>query len=231
MAAEHPSAFDWTRARLDHWDNLPHVRQENAVYFVTFRLGDSLPAERVAELKQQREAWMKLNPIPHSEEQQREYRRIWTARIENLLDAGYGACVLRDPACREILETSMRHDDGPAYRLGEFVIMPNHVHALVQMLPGHELSDAIKAWKSISARRIRKRLERLGSYWMDEYFDHIVRSNERLERFVDYIHQNPERLPHGTFTLGRGTLRVCPIRSGLHRILDENRVLSERHYR
>ena len=26
-------------------------------------------------------------------------------------------------------------------------------------------------------------------------------------------------------------LRVCPIRSGLHRIPDENRVLSERHYR
>ena len=133
MPEQPPAAFDWTQAEIAHRDYLPHVRQENVVYFVTFRLADSLPAERVAELREQRARWMTLNPEPHNSAQAREYRQIWTVRIENMMDAGYGQCVLRDPECRGLLEASIRHDDGSAYHLGPFVIMPNHVHALLQM--------------------------------------------------------------------------------------------------
>jgi len=203
-----PSAFDWDRARLVHRDNLPHVRQANVIYFVTFRLADSLPAERVAELKRHRDRWLRLNPPPHTPQQQQEYRRIWTARIENLLDAGCGACPLHQPECRLILEDSLRHDDGRRYRLGEFVIMPNHVHAFVHMLPGHELSEAMKAWKSVSARRIGKLMGRTGPYWMDEYFDHAVRGDDALLKFAQYIRDNPRNLAAGTFTLGAGTLKT-----------------------
>jgi REP element-mobilizing transposase RayT len=210
--ADHPpqplASFDWTQARLTHRDRLPHVRQEDVIYFVTFRLNDSLPAERTAELRQQRDAWMKFNPPPHTPEQEREYRRIWTVRIENLMDAGWGQCVLRGTVCREMLETSMRHDEGSAYRLGPYVIMPNHVHALLRMLPGHELGDAMKAWKSVSARRIGKRLGRTGSFWTQEYFDHAVRSDESLARIVSYIRENPRNLAAGTFTVGCGSLEI-----------------------
>ena len=206
MAESLPSAFDWDRAQIEHRDNLPHVRQDNVVYFVTFRLADSLPVERVAELKEERERWLQVNPPPHAPEQEREYRQIWTVRIENLLDAGYGECVLRDSECRQMLEASLRYDDGTAYRLGPFVIMPNHVHVLVHILLGYKLSDSIKAWKSVSARRIGKRLRRPGSYWMSEYFDHAVRREESLEKFSRYVHENPRHLSPGTFTLGCGTM-------------------------
>lgn len=206
MSLGKPDAFDWGRARLVHRDKLPHVRQENVAYFVTFRLSDSLPAERGAELRRQRDQWIKANPLPHTEEQRDKYRGIWTARIERLLDAGYGACVLRDPDCREILEASLRHDDAVRYQLGEFVIMPNHVHLLVHVPGGQELGDIVKAWKSISARGIGRRLRKPGSYWMDEYFDHGVRSAESLEKFVQYIRKNPSNLRAGEFTLGCGTL-------------------------
>ena len=203
-----PAAFDWNCARLVHRDYLPHVRQENVIYFVTFRLGDSLAAERVAELRQRRDAWLKLNPPPHKVEQEQQYRRIWTVRVENLMDAGFGRCELRDPECREMLERSLRHDDRLKYQLGEFVIMPNHVHALLRMLPGYELSDTLKAWKSVSARRMGKRLGRTGSFWMEECFDHAVRDDQSLNRFVDYIRQNPRNLAPGTFTLGCGSLML-----------------------
>ncbi len=208
MGEEPPSAFDWNRAWLNHRDNLPHVRQENVIYFVTFRLGDSLPAERIAELKDRRDTWLRRHPPPHSPAQRQEYEQIWSSRIEKLLDAGYGACVLRDPECRDALEATLHHDDGARYRLGEFVIMPNHVHALLHVLPGFELGDTVKAWKSVSARRIGRKLGRPGSYWMDEYFDHAVRSEESLRRFESYIRHNPDHLPAGTFTCGRGTLTV-----------------------
>jgi putative transposase len=203
-----PSAFDWNQARLEHRDNLPHVRQDNVIYFVTFRLGDSLPAVRVAELKQRRDEWMRRNPLPHTPQQEREYRQLWTVRIENLMDAGYGSCVLRDAATRGLLEGVMRRADGSHYRLGEFVIMPNHVHALLQTLGGHMLSKIVKAWKSTSARLIGRQLGRSGSYWMDEYFDHVVRGDKWMDRFVRYIHENPVHLPPGTFTIGAGTLAV-----------------------
>jgi putative transposase len=206
MSDQIPTTFDWSHASIEHRDNLPHVRQDNVIYFLTFRLADSLPQEKVAELKQNRAQWMHLNPPPHTPEQQQEYRRIWTVRIENLMDAGYGKCVLRDPECRAMLEATMRYDDAVRYRLGEFVIMPNHVHALLHVLPNQDLSEIVKAWKSISARRIGRRLGQLGSYWMDEYFDHAVRADEALERFVSYIRQNPNHLTATDFTLARGTL-------------------------
>src|SRR5260221_10740723 len=110
MSDSLPSAFDWDRARLAHRDNLPHIRQQNVVYLVTFRLADSLPAERVAELKERRDQWLRLNPPPHTPQQQQEYRSMWTVRIENLLDARYGAFGLRDAECRGMLEASMRYD-------------------------------------------------------------------------------------------------------------------------
>jgi len=206
MPEPRASAFDWNQARLEHWDNLPHVRQENVIYFLTFRLGDALPTARVASLQAQRDAWLADHPLLHTPEEKLQYRRLWTVRIEQLLDAGHGACVLRDSECRQLLEDAMRHDDGRGYRLGEFVIMPNHVHVLLHMLPGQDLSVALKAWKSVSARKIGKRLRRPGSYWMDETFDHAVRQGASLERFVRYIRRNPRYLPPGDFTLGCGSM-------------------------
>ena len=47
MSERLPSAFDWKYAAMAHRDHLPHVRQENVVYFITFRLADALPADRL----------------------------------------------------------------------------------------------------------------------------------------------------------------------------------------
>ncbi|MGN6367350.1 MAG: transposase [Phycisphaerae bacterium] len=202
----HPDNFDWRSAYLQHRDHLPHLRQENALYFVTFRLADSLPAERVDQLRMARDRWMLDNPSPHTEQQEMEYRRLWTGPIERLLDAGYGECVLCSADCRDCVEDTMRHEDGTTYSLGEFVIMPNHVHVLVHVPAASELSAILQAWKSISARRINRRRGRRGTLWQSEPFDHIVRDRFHHRRFADYIRKNPAKLKAGTFTLGCGSL-------------------------
>lgn len=51
--------------------------------------------------------------------------------IQDALDRGHGECLLRDSANRVIVETALRFFDGKRYALGDFVIMPNHVHVLV----------------------------------------------------------------------------------------------------
>ncbi len=108
----------------------------------------------------------------------------------------------------------MRRGDKAYFRLGDYVIMPNHVHTLLQVLVGHELSEIIKAWKSASARMMGQHLGRSGSYWMDEYFDHAVRQERSLREFVRYIRQNPRNLPADAFAVGCGSLSAAGVRTG-----------------
>ncbi len=79
--------------------------------------------------------------------------------------------------------------------MDDFVIMPNHVHVLVSPAPCQSLSQILKAWKSISARHINKALKQRGSFWQEESWDHIVRSPMHLEKYRQYIRDNPNSLP------------------------------------
>ena len=205
-----PTNFNWQQAALQHRDCLPHLREHNALYYITFRLNDSLPKPRLLQLQKIRAHWLADNPTPHIPAQDSEFRRLWTLPIERLLDAGYGQCPLHDPACRQCLEVTLRYDDAHAYHLGDFVIMPNHAHILVQVLPGSDLSTILQAWKSISARNINRLLSRKGTLWQPEPFDRIVRHDAQWKRIIKYIYKNPAHLSSNTFTLSKGSLEPPP---------------------
>ncbi|MFA5206685.1 MAG: transposase [Lentisphaeria bacterium] len=111
--------------------------------------------------------------------------------MEAWLDHSHGACVLADPALRHEVEACLRQFDGERYRLHAFVIMPNHVHALLEPLPGNRLDTLLHGIKGVSARRCNECLGRNGTFWMDESFDHIVRSEAQLTHYLDYIRKNP----------------------------------------
>jgi REP element-mobilizing transposase RayT len=177
--------------------NLPHWRQGGVIYFITFRLADSLPTARVKQLKSERERWLKHHPEPRIPAQLREYHRLFTGRRERWLVEGRGACELKNVAARGELETTFRHLDGKSdgYALDAFVIMPNHVHVLVAPQPTQSLSEIVRTWKSISARRINTLLGRQGKLWQEESWDHIVRSERHLNRYRQYICANPKPLP------------------------------------
>ncbi len=57
------------------------------------------------------------------------------------------------------------------------------------------LSGILKQWKGGSARELNKGLGRQGALWMDESFDHVVRSEAQLKKFRTYIRENPAT-PH-----------------------------------
>ncbi|HNR33116.1 MAG TPA: transposase [Candidatus Hydrogenedentes bacterium] len=172
--------------------NLPHWRQEGVRYFVTFRLADSIPQDKLRQWQEEKDRWLKRNPPPHTPEQVREFWRLFPERFHRWLDAGYGACVLGKPRVEELLRGVLRNFDGERYELGEHVVMPNHVHAVVSPLPGVELSGILHTWKSYSANKINALAGRRGVLWQKESFDHIVRNAEQLERINAYIRHNPE---------------------------------------
>ena len=173
--------------------NLPHWEQAGATYFVTFRLGDSLPASKLSDLEEQRKNWLNFHPLPWSEEDKREYYERFSAQIETWLDAGDGSCVLARPEAAEIVAHALTHFAGERYELGAWVVMPNHVHALVTPKAGHELGQILHSWKSFTSNRINVLLGRSGPLWEHESYDHIVRNDPALARLTDYILRNPEK--------------------------------------
>jgi REP element-mobilizing transposase RayT len=174
--------------------NLPHWRQEGVTYFVTFRLADSIPQERLAQWLAEREAWLARHPAPLSEKDRQEYGRLFPERIETWLDADHGSCVLARPDCRRIVEDTLRHFAGRRYLLDEFVVMPNHVHVLVTPLGERWLSGILHTWKSFTSHQVNRVTGRRGILWQKESFDHIVRNATSLEKFRQYIRDNPKPL-------------------------------------
>jgi hypothetical protein len=171
--------------------NLPHWSQVGKLYFVTWRLADSLPNEARMLVEADRKAWLKKHgDRPVSElghRLKREWYRLFHHRVQRWLDAGHGACVLRDTGACGIVAGALRHFHGVRYHLGSFTIAGNHVHALVAPNEGVELSAVMHSWKSFTANAINRALERQGPLWMDEYFDRLLRNELHLERVEAYI--------------------------------------------
>jgi REP element-mobilizing transposase RayT len=184
--------------------NLPHWTREGATYWVTFRLADSLPFSKLATWKTERNTWMACHPEPWDEQEWQEYSTLFSNRLEQWLDAGMGECHMRNPAIRDLVQKSLTHFKGERYRLPAWVIMPNHVHALIHPMNDHSLSSILKGIKGVSARRCNKVLQRTGqSFWQEESYDHIVRSEAQFAYFVRYIMENPSKakLPHDAYSI------------------------------
>jgi REP-associated tyrosine transposase len=78
------------------------------------------------------------------------------------------------------------------------VVMPDHVHLLFTPLRrpdgwNYSLPEIVHLVKGTSAKRINRLLQRTGQVWQEEFFDHVLRSNDSLAQKMDYICQNPVR--------------------------------------
>lgn len=173
--------------------NLPHWTVEGAIYWITFRLADSLPQGKLHHLRVEKEAWLGRNPEPWDAEQWQEHDARFGARVHRWLDAGYGTCVLARPQVRKIAGDCVLRFDGKRLFLHSAVIMPNHVHALIEPLGVNKLPALLKGIKGASARRVNQLLNRSGQLRMDESYDHIVRSEKEYDHFRRYIRENPTK--------------------------------------
>jgi REP-associated tyrosine transposase len=185
--------------------HMPHWRQDGATYFVTFRLADSLPQSRLDELAQLKTEWELKHPKPRPQEVLEQLARMVFERVEQWLDQGHGSCVLKEPDMATLIVNPMHHFDGERYELGCYVVMLNHVHAIVRPTQpqSQQLEMILKSWKSHSARRINLARGQPGELWQEESYDRIIRDEEHLWRTVQYIGRNPKNagLAFGTCPL------------------------------
>lgn len=180
-----------------HQGNLPHWQQENVWYFITFRLADSLPRETVEQIKKERELWFskhshkKEENQPYSIEELKEYYRLFSERIESLLDDCRGSCILREENIAKIIADAFLHFNNERYVLDDWVIMPNHVHLLVKPVKGFTIPQLTHSWKSYTANVINKTIGGSGQLWLHESYDHIVRNESSFFAIKNYIRNNP----------------------------------------
>jgi REP element-mobilizing transposase RayT len=85
----------------------------------------------------------------------------------------------------------LKHFDRERYDLFSYAIMPNHVHVVMRCLGDCKLQDVLHSWKSFSATKLNRMLERHGSIWQREYFDHLLRHQSDLAKFCKYVKDNP----------------------------------------
>lgn len=162
--------FTFGRMRGVH----PHLYKDGCTYFVTFCLSDAVPA--------------KLERLRRTEADKNEPEDL-AARSEPVPDRG--SMQLGQPRIAAIVEDALRHFQGTRYGLHAWVVMPNHVHAVLSPFEGRDLSEILHSWKSFTGSAINRRTGRSGKLWQHESFDHIVRNHESLLRFIAYTEQNP----------------------------------------
>lgn len=133
--------------------NLPHYVPPGGVYFVTFRLQDSIPKEIIEKLQlEHQEELKKIGPLPPLDEilpwsphrkghcpkisREREayaiaYKRYFL-KIDDFLDsASFGPHYLKNEAISSLVREKLKEFDEQYYWLVAYSVMSNHVHALL----------------------------------------------------------------------------------------------------
>lgn len=190
-----------------HWSNLPHWAQGDAVQFITFRLADSLPQDKLDEYRDLRKQLYYEND---------NYTR--TGQIQQMidkidlwLDRGSGESLLQDAAVRDIIVKALDFWNNERYELLAYVIMPNHVHILLIPSSNDDIYSTIQFLKRFTAVNINRYLKRRGSVWESDIFDRMPRDNEEYNHYLEYIIDNPKHLPSSSYTLwvkGNGSNRA-----------------------
>jgi Rad3-related DNA helicase/REP element-mobilizing transposase RayT len=174
---------------------LPHWTKSDSVYALNFRLADALPQHVLQTWIRERDeiiAVAKQENRALTSTEIAELDRLHSERVERFLDSGHGECLMKRAEIAKLVEDALLHFDGKRYKLIGWCVMPNHVHAVVQPLRGHELPAILRSWKSFTAHRINELLGRRGAVWMAEYYDHLVRDEDDLTHCIEYAWNNPD---------------------------------------
>jgi len=79
------------------------------------------------------------------------------------------------------------------YHLFSAVVMPDHVHLIIEIKEKYNLERVMKGIKGVSAKLVNEKRETKGRIWQDEYFDRIIRDYKEYDEKITYMFENPIR--------------------------------------
>ena len=86
----------------------------------------------------------------------------------------------------------------PLLKVDQYVIMPNHIHAVLILeetagaSPRPTLTDIVCAYKSLTTRACKKLLP-INKLFQTSFYEHVIRGREDYKEIVKYIAENPSR--------------------------------------
>jgi putative transposase len=150
---------------------IPHFDSPETIQHIVFRTRDSLPKFLSETL-----------PVDPA---------LRRTAVDALLDESKNGCALSDAVAARLVEQAMLRFDGVRYDILAWCIMPDHVHAVMDLHHGRRAGDIIRSWKTFTAREINQLSGAQGSFWAPDYFDRFMRNEDHLLRTVDYVEKNP----------------------------------------
>jgi len=171
------------RRKLPHWH--PDI-SEASFLFVTWRLAGSMPRTQVVR------GLAGESACPTTTDPTLSPGRAFLAFDREVDKDAFGPVWLRDDRVARVVADALLYGESERrfYQLRAWVVMPNHVHVLLQPMTS---MPVITRWlKGSTARQANLILGRTGeSFWQDESFDHRVRDEVELDRIVRYVEHNP----------------------------------------
>ncbi|MDO9578731.1 MAG: transposase [Candidatus Cloacimonadales bacterium] len=179
--------------------NLPHYQPENGVFFITTCLANSLPPKKLKEIKEKKNDFEQmLKQVSKSQKiiVLQEFHNRYFKDFDDFLDSQRNNCWLSQADLRNIIIENLFYWNNLKYYLFAFCIMPNHVHIILKpklksSCSYESLSDIMFSMKSYTANECNKILDRNGSFWLHESYDHYIRNADEFDYYVDYVQQNP----------------------------------------
>jgi len=152
---------------------LPHWYPDNTPLFLTWHLHGSLPQG--------------LYPPPEKVSSGQAF--VWIDRFLDTTRKG-PLFLFREDIAQVVVNSLQKGEQLGHYRLHAWVLLGNHVHALLTpLIPPSRLTASLKG---ATARQANKLLGRTGeAFWQAECYDHWIRDEEEFRRVWSYIENNP----------------------------------------
>lgn len=167
--------------RIFHRRNLPHLYFSEGQYFITYRLANSIPKEKLLKIRLTPNEW------------DFEKFSFLFSKYDMLMESGeYKQDYLKQEELAEICKLTIHFPDRKEYKLICYCIMPNHIHLVFELLSNNKgISKIMQSVKGISAIRCNYMLRREGKFWQDESFDRLIRDEQELFFIIRYVLLNP----------------------------------------
>jgi putative transposase len=123
----------------------------------------------------------------------------------------------REAPARLLIETLAHYRDQGRFLLHEFVIMPDHLHALLTPAEEISLERAVQFIKGGFSFRLKSRFP----VWQASFTNHRIRDLDDFERHREYILMNPvrarlvDRTGEYPYSSAGGLLRMDSVPSAL----------------
>jgi putative transposase len=127
--------------------------------------------------------------------------------------------LFRNERWAHLLLDTLNHYRGKAYLLHEFVIMPDHLHAIISPLTN--LEKAAQFIKGGFSYRAKKELGSNMEVWQKGFSDHRIRDASDYRLHAVYVRENPvrknlcERAEEYEYSSASGRYEVDPAPQGL----------------